>query len=48
MVTGRHGNAHPVDEPHGSGGEPHDSVSIDEVNGWACPIVEEPILDDFK
>lgn len=48
VAIGRHGNAHPADEPHGDGGEPHGSMSMDEADAWACPIVEEPIPNDFK
>lgn len=48
VATTRHGNTHPVDEPHGSGGEPHGSMSTNKANDWACPIAEEPIPDDFK
>ena len=48
VASGRLGNAHPTDEPHGGSGEPHGSVSRDEADDWACPIVEEPIPNDFN
>jgi len=32
VATTRHGNTHPVDEPHGSGGEPHGSMSTNKAN----------------
>jgi len=48
VAAGSLGDMHPANGPHHGGGGPHGRASTEEEDYWACPIVEEPILDDFK